>query len=100
MARTLAVDDLVLIYPESPEKYFSLPGLLQLVRRVLQEDIPVSVVLGEDGMEREGMEERLEKIVQSSSLVSTLFVTIGKSSEKLLTKVKIYFASSHSGLTK
>ena len=54
---------------------------------MLQEDIPVSVVLGEDGMEREGMEERLEKIVQSSSLVSTLFVTIGKSLEKLLTKV-------------
>ena len=82
MARTLAVEDLVLIYPETSEKDFPKPDLIQLVRRVWQENIPVSVVL-----EEEGMEERLERIVNSSSLVSTLFVTIGRSSEKLLTEV-------------
>ena len=58
-----------------------------MVRRVLQEDIPVCVVVEDEGMGREGLEERLERIVNSSSLVSTLFVTIGKSSEKILTQV-------------
>ena len=86
LARSLAVDDLVLIYPETSEKYFSKPDLVQVVRRVLQEEIPVCVVL------EEGLEERLERIVNSSSLVSTLFVTIGESSEKLLTQVKMYLS--------
>ena len=76
------MEDLVLIYPEPSEKYFSKFNLVQVLRRVLQEDIPVCVVV-----EEEGMEERLERIVNSSSHASTLFVTIGKSSEKLLTKV-------------
>ena len=71
-----------MIYPETLEKDFLKPDLVQFVRRVWQENIPVSVVL-----EEEGMEERLERIVNSSSLVSTLFVTIGRSSEKLLTEV-------------
>ena len=77
---------MVLIYPETSGKYFSKPELVQVVRRVLQEEIPVCVVL------EEGLEERLERIVNSSSLVSTLFVTIGESSEKLLTQVKMYLS--------
>ena len=75
-----------MIYPETSEKYFTKPDLVQLVRRVWQEDIPVCVVVEGEG-EGEGVVERLERIVNSTSLVLTLFVTIGKSSEESLTKV-------------